>query len=72
MADVAMGLVIDCIKHLVLLGVAVIVPVFQYSNVYRPTPKLSQLAKCHLLQNRCIKHCSKSSNNKRLLPKYEI
>lgn len=61
MADVAQGLVIDCVKHLVLLGVAVIVPVFQYSNVYRPTPKLSQLAKCHLLQERCIERCSKSS-----------
>ncbi|XP_037043331.1 GATOR complex protein NPRL2-like [Bradysia coprophila] len=61
MADVAQGLVIDCVKHLVLLGVAVIVPVFQYSNVYRPTPKLSQLAKCHLLQERCIERCSKSN-----------
>lgn len=61
MADVAQGLVIDCVKHLVLLGVAVIVPVFQYSNVYRPTPKLSQLAKCHLLQQRCLERCSKSS-----------
>lgn len=58
-----MGLVIDCVKHLVLLGVAVVVPVFQYSNVYRPTPKLSQLAKCRLLRSRCIKRCSKSSNN---------
>lgn len=61
MADVALALVIDCIKHLVLLGVAIIVPVFQYSNVYRPTPKLSQLAKCKLLQRRCIERCSKSS-----------
>ncbi|KAJ6629961.1 GATOR complex protein NPRL2 [Pseudolycoriella hygida] len=61
MADVAEGLVIDCVKHLVLLGVAVIVPVFQYSNVYRPTPKLSQLAKCHVLQERCIERCSKSN-----------
>lgn len=61
MADVALALVIDCIKHLVLLGVAIIVPVFQYSNVYRPTPKLSQLAKCKLLQRRCIESCSKSS-----------
>lgn len=63
MADVALALVIDCIKHLVLLGVAIIVPVFQYSNVYRPTPKLSQLAKCKLLQLRCIERCSKSSKS---------
>lgn len=61
MADVALALVLDCIKHLVLLGVAIIVPVFQYSNVYRPTPKLSQLAKCKQLQRRAIERCSKSS-----------
>lgn len=58
-ADVALGLVLDCIKHLVLLGVAIMVPVFQYSNVYRPTPKLAQLAKCKALQQRCIEQCSK-------------
>lgn len=61
MADVAIGLVKDCVKHLVLLGVAILVPVFQYSNVYRPTPKLSQLAKCKELQVRCIEKCSKST-----------
>lgn len=58
-ADVALGLVLDCIKHLILLGVAIVVPVFQYSNVYRPTPKLAQLAKCKALQQRCIEQCSK-------------
>lgn len=58
-ADVALGLVLDCIKHLILLGVAIMVPVFQYSNVYRPTPKLAQLAKCKMLQERCIEQCSK-------------
>lgn len=61
MADVALGLVVDCITHLVLLGVAIVVPVFQYCNVYRPTPKLSQLAKCKKLQELCIEKCSKSS-----------
>lgn len=38
---------------------AIVVPVFQYSNVYRPTPKLAQLAKCKALQQRCIEQCSK-------------
>lgn len=61
MADVALGLVIDCIKHLILLGVAIMVPVFQYSNVYRPTPKLALLAKCKELQRRCTEKCSKLS-----------
>lgn len=59
LADVALGLVLDCIKHLILLGVAIMVPVFQYSNIYRPTPKLSQLAKCKELQQRCIDQCSR-------------
>lgn len=61
MADVALGLVLDCIKHLILLGVAIMVPVFQYSNVYRPTPKLSTLAKCKKMQQRCMEQCSKVS-----------
>ena len=60
MADVAVELVQECIKHLVLLGVAAIVPVFQYSNVYRPTPKLSQLAKDLELQKKAVQKCSKS------------
>lgn len=61
MADVALGLVLDCIKHLILLGVAIMVPVFQYSNIYRPTPKLKQLAKCTGMQKRCIEQCSRGS-----------
>lgn len=61
MADVALGLVLDCIKHLILLGVAIMVPVFQYSNIYRPTPKLSQLAKCKEMQERCIEQCSRGN-----------
>lgn len=67
MADVALELVRDCLKHLVLLGVAAIVPVFQYSNVYRPTTKLSQLAKCKTLMQSCIKKCSKTSNKSILI-----
>lgn len=59
LADVALGLVLDCIKHLVMLGVAILVPVFQYSNIYRPTPKLAQLAKCKDMQERCIEQCSR-------------
>ncbi|XP_031640806.1 GATOR complex protein NPRL2-like isoform X2 [Contarinia nasturtii] len=59
LADVALGLTLQCIRHLILLGVASIIPVFQYSNIYRPTPKLSQLATCKQLQQRCIEQCSK-------------
>lgn len=63
MADVALGLVLDCIRHLILLGVVAVIPVFQYSNVYRPTPKLAQLAKCKEMQQRCIEQCTKTKLN---------
>uniref|UniRef100_A0A1B0D8Y3 Nitrogen permease regulator 2-like protein n=1 Tax=Phlebotomus papatasi TaxID=29031 RepID=A0A1B0D8Y3_PHLPP len=59
LADVALDLVRECIRHLVALGVALLVPLFQYSNMYRPTPKLAKLAKCLALQKRCVAQCSK-------------
>lgn len=59
LADVALGLALQCIRHLILLGVATVIPVFQYCNIYRPTPKLSQLATCKQLQQLCIEQCTK-------------
>lgn len=50
-----------------LLGVVTIVPVFQYSNMYRPTPKLSLLAKCKAMQKRCIEQCTKTNSSKQHL-----
>lgn len=50
-----------------LLGVVTIVPVFQYSNMYRPTPKLSLLAKCKTMQKRCIDRCTKTNASKQHL-----
>lgn len=44
---------------MILLGVVTVIPVFQYCNIYRPTPKLSQLATCKQLQQRCIEQCTK-------------
>lgn len=64
MADVSLSIVVQCVKHLVLVGVAVLVPVFQYSNIYRPTPKLKILAKCPEVQQRAIEKCSKSELKK--------
>lgn len=43
---------------------AILVPVFQYSNIYRPTPKLKNLAKCAEVQKRAIEKCSKSELKK--------
>lgn len=42
------------------------IPVFQYSNIYRPTPKLSQLATCKKMQQRCIEQCTKINNQTNL------
>lgn len=64
-----------------MLGVAILVPVFQYNNVYRPTPKLSQLAKCKEMQERCVEQCSriklrnlvsKSSNSTKAAPRAKV
>lgn len=63
-ADVSVSIVVQCVRHLTLLGVAVLVPVFQYSNIYRPTPKLRMLAKCPDVQQRAIEKCSKSELKK--------
>lgn len=63
-ADVSLSIVVQCVRHLTVLGVAVLVPVFQYSNIYRPTPKLKNLAKCPDVQKRAIERCSKSELKK--------
>lgn len=64
LAEVSTTIVTQCVKHLILLGVAVVVPAFQYSNIYRPTPKLSQLAKSPEVQKRAVEKCSKSELKK--------
>jgi hypothetical protein len=64
MADVSVSIVVQCVRHLVYLDVAVLVPVFQYSNIYRPTPKLKMLTKSPEVQSRAIEKCSKSELKK--------
>lgn len=64
LADVSRSIVVQCVRHLALLEVAVLVPVFQYSNIYRPTPKLKILAKSIEVQQRAIEKCSKSELKK--------
>lgn len=58
LAHVALECAKECVKHLVILDVALLVPIFQYNNMYRPTPKLSMLAKCSKMQKRCLQKCS--------------
>lgn len=63
-AHCAEKIVIECVKHLILLGVVTLVPVFQYANVYRPTPKLKELVNDMNMQKRAIDKCSKSELQK--------
>lgn len=63
-AHIALDLVKECIKHLVILDVALLVPVFQYNNMYRPTPKLNLLSKSSKMSLRCIAKCSLSKQRK--------
>lgn len=60
LADVALEVVQECVRHLVIFQVAIVVPVFQYCNVYRPTPKIQLLAKCKDLQRQAVEKCSRS------------
>lgn len=64
LADVSVTIVVQCVRHLILLDVALLVPVFQYSNIYRPTPKLNLLTKSPEVQQRAIEKCSKSELKK--------
>lgn len=66
LADVALGLALQCIRHLILFGVVTVIPVFQYCNIYRPTPKLRHLATCKQLQQRCIEQCTKINIRKNM------
>lgn len=68
----ALGLALHCIRHLMLLGVATVIPVFQYCNIYRPTPKLSQLATCKQMQQRCIEQCTKIDSYTNLRTKAKV
>ncbi|XP_065178631.1 GATOR1 complex protein NPRL2-like isoform X2 [Sycon ciliatum] len=58
-ANVDIVLVRLCIQHLVYFGVVKLIPIFQYSNVYLATPKLSTLLTDNDLQAKCIKFITK-------------
>lgn len=52
------------VLYVLMMLCLVLVPVFQYSNIYRPTPKLKILAKSREVQERAIEKCSKSQLKK--------
>lgn len=43
-------------------GVVTLIPIFMYSNVYTPTPKLNELAENSKLQEECTKYVARQGN----------
>ncbi|XP_077984006.1 GATOR1 complex protein NPRL2-like [Glandiceps talaboti] len=66
-AGVHMNLVSMCIQNLVYLGVVTLVPIFQYSNVYAPTPDINKLVDDRQLQKECIRYIAKTGSD---LPRF--
>ncbi|XP_023227117.1 GATOR complex protein NPRL2-like isoform X1 [Centruroides sculpturatus] len=63
-ADVEVSLVKACIQNMVYYEVVSLIPIFQYSNVYTPTSKISSLTKDNHLQEKCIKYVAKHGHQK--------
>lgn len=59
-ADMDVAIVKDCLKELVLHGSVHLIPIFQYSNIYVPTPRICKLFQNPVLQKECIKFVSLS------------
>lgn len=58
-ADVEISLVRMCIQDMVQHKVVKLIPIFQYSNVYIPTPEINQLTHNERLQKECLDYIGK-------------
>lgn len=58
-ADVEISLVRMCIQDMVQHRVVKLIPIFQYSNVYIPTPEINQLTHDKRLQKECLDYIGK-------------
>lgn len=56
-ADVEVSLVKACIQNMIYYGIINLIPIFQYSNIYVTTPRLSTLLK-EPLRSECIRSVS--------------
>lgn len=66
-ADVEISLVRMCIQDMVQHKVVKLIPIFQYSNVYIPTPEINQLTHDKRLQEECLDYVGKKG---RTLPSF--
>ncbi|XP_028398199.1 GATOR complex protein NPRL2-like [Dendronephthya gigantea] len=58
-ADVDLNLVRICIQNMVHFQVVTLISIFQYSNVYIPTPKINNLFQDKQLQEECINYVAR-------------
>jgi len=56
LTEIDINLVISCIQHLVYYNIVKMVDIFQYSNVYNPTPLIRKLASNMDMQRECQKY----------------
>ncbi|KAG8523953.1 GATOR complex protein NPRL2 [Galemys pyrenaicus] len=63
-ADVELNLVRIAIQNLLYYGVVTLVSIFQYSNVYCPTPKVQDLADDQSLQEACLSYVTKQGHKR--------
>lgn len=61
-ADVEVSLVKACIQNMIYYGIIMLIPIFQYSNVYCTTPVLAELIENSSLQEECIRFVTKIEN----------
>nr|XP_002738243.1 PREDICTED: nitrogen permease regulator 2-like protein-like [Saccoglossus kowalevskii] len=58
-ADVDLHLARMCMQNLLYLGIITLVPIFQFSNVYIPTPDINKLMNDTTLKHQCIRYVAK-------------
>ncbi|KFM61099.1 Nitrogen permease regulator 2-like protein, partial [Stegodyphus mimosarum] len=58
-AGVEIHLVKAFIQNMVYYGVVTLIPIFMYSNIYTPTPKLNELAESCRLQDECMNYVAR-------------
>jgi len=58
-ADVEISLVRRCMQDMIQYKIVKLIPIFQYSNVYIPTPEVNQLTHDKKLKEECLKYVGK-------------
>lgn len=62
-ADVEISMVKACLQNMVYYGIVMLIPIFQYANIYTVTPDIRNLAESSRLQEECIKYVARNENS---------